>query len=107
MPENIASTLIMILFVCIWVFAMISFIVKTIKNKYAPTKTVQAVVIDKHRVETFSKYPGNGKREKCVVVFSVEGKKLSFYVSDFSFDGYKVNEKGTLKYKGDKIIAFK
>ena len=77
------------------------------QDRYAPIKTVQAVVIDKNKVETFSKYSGNGKSEKYVIVFSVEGKKKSFYVSQFSYNGYRVNEKGTLKYKGDKLIEFK
>ena len=34
-------------------------------------------------------------------------KKKSFYVSQFSYNGYRVNERGTLKYKGDKLIEFK
>ena len=42
-----------------------------------------------------------------MIVFSVNGKKKSFYVSQFSYNGYKVNEKGTLKYKGNKLISFK
>ena len=57
--------------------------------------------------KNFSKYSGTGKHEKYVVVFSVDGKKKSFYVSQFSYNGYRVNEKGTLKYKGDKLIEFK
>jgi len=55
----------------------------------------------------FAKYSGNGKREKYVIVFSVGGKKKSFYVSEFSYGGYRINEKGVLKYKGDKIVDFK
>ena len=54
-----------------------------------------------------TKYSGNGKSEKYVIVFSVGGKKKSFYVSQFSYNGYRINEKGTLKYKGDKLIDFK
>ena len=42
-----------------------------------------------------------------LIVFSVDGKKKSFYVSQFSYGGYRVNEKGVLKYKGDKLIEFK
>ena len=80
---------------------------KAVKNRCAPIKTVKAVVVDKNKVETFSKYSGNGKSEKYVIVFSVNGKKKSFYVSQFSYNGYRINEKGTLKYKGDKLIDFK
>ena len=107
MPENISNIVIISLFVGIGALAMVSIIVRTIKNRYDPIKTVKAVVIDKNKVETFSKYSGNGKSEKYVIVFSVDGKKKSFYVSQFSYNGYRVNEKGLLKYKGNKLIEFK
>ena len=107
MPENIASIVILSLFVGISVFAFVSLLVKFIKNRVAPVRTVKAVVLDKQKVEVFSKYSGTGKREKYVVVFSVDGKKKSFYVSQFSYGGYRLNEKGTLKYQGDKLIDFK
>ena len=107
MPENISNIIIISLFIGIGALAMGSIIVRTIKNRYAPIKTVHAVVIEKNKVETFSKYSGNGKSEKYVIVFSIDGKKKSFYVSQFSYNGYRVNEKGMLKYKGDKLIKFK
>ena len=94
------------LFMVVWALVIVRIIIKTIKNKYAPVKTVQAVVIDKHKIEAFSQYSGIGKSEKYVVTFSANGKKKAFYVSKFSYDGYGINEKGTLKYKGDNLIGF-
>ena len=107
MPENISNVIIISLFLGVGALAVVSLLVKTVKNRYAPIKTVKAVIIDKNKVETFSKYSGTGKSEKYVIVFSVGGKKKSFYVSQFSYNGYRVNERGTLKYKGDKLIEFK
>lgn len=107
MPENISNIVIITLFVGIGVLAMVSILVRLVKNRYAPIKTVQAVVIDKNKVETFSKYSGNGKSKKYVIVFSIDGMKKSFYVSELSYNGYRVNEKGILKYKGYKLIEFK
>lgn len=107
MPENISNIVIASLFMGVGALALVSILVKAVKNRYAPLKTVKAVVIDKNKVENFSKYSGTGKSEKYVIVFSVDGKKKSFYVSQFSYNGYRVNEKGTLKYKGDKLIEFK
>ncbi|MGN1000045.1 MAG: DUF2500 family protein [Faecousia sp.] len=106
MPDNIASLIMLLLFLGIHALAFFSVIKNAIKNKCAPVKTVKAVVIDKHILEPLSKYSGNGKHEKYVVVFSAEGKKLSFYVSRFSYDGYRLNEKGSLTFKGDRIIEF-
>ena len=107
MPENISNIVVSSLFIGVGALAMVSILIRTIKNRYAPIKTVKAVVIDKNKIETFSKYSGNGKAEKYVIVFSANGKKKSFYVSQFSYNGYRINEKGTLKYKGDKLIEFR
>ncbi|MBQ8620734.1 MAG: hypothetical protein IJ422_00285 [Oscillospiraceae bacterium] len=78
MPENISNIVIIALFVGIGVLAMVSILVSLVKNRYAPIKTVKAVIIDKNKIETFSKYSGNGKSEKCVIVFSVDGRKNPF-----------------------------
>ena len=107
MPDNISSIIMFALFMGVGALAMGSVLIRSIKNRHAPIKTVKAVVIDKHKIETFSKYSGNGKAEKYVVVFSIDGKKKSFYVSQFSYGGYKVNDNGTLKYQGDRLIEFK
>ena len=106
MPENLVSQVLATLFLGIWILVLFRILVKAIRNKFAPIRTVPAVVLGKQPIKTFSKYAGNGKTEKYVVIFSVEGKKKSFYVSKFSYDGYKVNGKGTLTYKGDRIIRF-
>ena len=107
MPENISNNIIISLFLGVGALAVVSILVKVAKNRYAPIKTVQAVVVDKNKVETFSKCSGTGKSEKHVIVFSAGGKKKSFYVSQFSYNGYRINEKGALKYKGDKLLEFK
>lgn len=107
MPDNLSNIIIISLFMGIGVLAMVSIIVRMVRSRCAPVRIAKAVVIDKHTVESFSKYSGKGKHVKYVIVFSVEGKKRSFFVSQFSYDGYKVNEKGMLKYKGDMIIEFK
>ena len=107
MPDNIASMIILCLFVGVGMLALCRLLMKAFWNRFAPVRKVKAAVVDKNTVEFFSKYAGNGKSEKYVIVFSVDGKKKSFYVSQFSYKGYQINEKGTLKYKGDKLIEFK
>lgn len=105
MPEDVSKSIVaLVLFLMLLV--VIRIVAKALKIKYASVKTVKAVVTDKHKIESFSKYSGNGKQTKYVVVFTADGKKLSFYVSEFSYSGYKIKESGTLKYKGDRIIDF-
>ncbi|MBR4016681.1 MAG: DUF2500 domain-containing protein [Oscillospiraceae bacterium] len=106
MPENFTNIMLFILFGGIGALALIRIIIKQIQNRFAPIKTVRATVINKQKNQTFNKYSGNGKHEKYVVVFSIDGKKKSFYVSQFSYGGYRINESGTLTYKGNKLIGF-
>ena len=91
-----------ILLVALWVFAVI----KSLLRRSGPVKTVKARVVDKHTAEYFSKYSGTGKTVRYVVTFEIGGKRKGFYVSEFSYGGYRKGETGTLKYKGDKIIDF-
>ena len=94
------------LMICLVLLAFVRLLIKSIKYFHAPVKSVEAEVIDKNIIETFSKYSGNGKQQKYVVVFSANGKKKSFYISHLTYGGYRIGEKGILKYKGDELIDF-
>lgn len=99
---NIINAILMILFSLCWILI----IRKVIVNKYAVVKTVKAKVVDKYKPDIVSNYPGTFKPERYIVVFATKDKKLMFDVSEFSYNNYKINEKGILKYKGTKIISF-
>ena len=55
MPDDLPNIIITSLFIGIGILVMGGLIVRKIKNRYAPIKTVKAVVIDKNKVETLSK----------------------------------------------------
>ncbi|MBE6944634.1 MAG: DUF2500 domain-containing protein [Ruminococcaceae bacterium] len=107
MPNNTMNIILATVLLGLWLLAMVVLLLRAIKNKKAPGKTVEAQVVHKQIVESVSKYAGNGKREQYVVVFSVDGRKKSFYVSSFSYAGYRIGEKGMLTYQGDKLIGFR
>lgn len=96
------QTIAIILFIALWAFVG----VKLLLRRLGPVRTVKAKVVDKHKAETFSKYSGTGKAVRYVVTFEIDGKRKGFYVSEFSYGGYRMGESGTLKYKGDRIIDF-
>lgn len=76
------------------------------RRVFARRKTVWAEVVGKQPVEQFSKYSGSGKTVKYAVTFRIDGKNQSFYVSEFSYGGYRVGEKGQLTYQGNRLIDF-
>ena len=81
-------------------------IFRGLRNKYGRIKTVKATVCHKQTVEGFSKYAGNGKATLYSVTFDTGKKRLSFDVPEFSYHGYRVGERGTLKYRGSWIVDF-
>ena len=99
---GIINTILMVLFLLCWILV----IAKIIINKFSPVKTVKAEVVDKYKPDIVSNYHGTFKPKRYIVVFATKDKRLSFDVSEFSYNNYKINDKGTLKYKGNRIISF-
>lgn len=102
MPDNTS------LYICLGLGLLVAvpYAIKAGRYAFSPVTSVKATVVHKQTVETFSKYEGSGKRVKYAVTFSANGKKRSFYVSEFSYRGYRKGESGTLTYKGDRLIDF-
>lgn len=103
MPQAVETVLTYLSITLLAAFWILIFF-KLVKNKIAPVKTVEAVVADKNKYKEFTR---QGNRERYVVIFLVNGNKKSFFVSSFSYGGYRIGEKGKLKYKGDRLIDFK
>lgn len=101
-----ANVIIIIVSLSLWLLLIVRLTYKTLRSRKAPEVSVRAVVVDCRREEVFSKYSGTGKTTKYLVVFSADGKKLSFYVSEVSWYQYQRQRSGILKYKGDRVIEF-
>jgi len=100
---NIVNVIAVIIFLVCWFFI----IKKLVTDKISSVKSVKAVISHKYKTNTASKYPETLRKPNYVVIFDVGNQKRSFYVSEFSYNNYKIGEKGMLKYKGNKIVDFK
>ena len=87
----------------------ISIVVRIVRSRFGTVKSVYATVTDKCKTEngTYSKWQSLFPQKHFTVVFDVSGKRMSFYVSEYSYDGYHKGQRGTLIYKGNRIIDFK
>ena len=101
--KMLLSNALIVLALLFWIVVAIHFV----KAFFSPVKTVKAVVADKYIKHTASRFDSLFKRKMHIVVFKSGSKKLLFCVSPFSYDGYAINEKGTLTYKGNRLIDFK
>ena len=95
-----------ILILVLWALLMARVAWKLLGGRFGRTVTVKAEVVNKQTVEFYSKTAPGGKHIRYVVNFLVDGKKKSFYVSEFSYQGYREGEKGQLTYRGDRLIEF-
>ena len=78
-----------------------------LRGKYGPVKTVKAKVVSKYKLDTQTKIYGSlAKPAGYAVVFSINGKTRRFLVSEYSYNGYRKGETGTLRYRGDRIVSF-
>ncbi len=107
--ENIISTVVNLVFGSLGALIWVLIIIRLIKDRFTTLKTVKAIVIDKntYKEQVVSRMQPTHSRQRYVVIFDCNGKKKSFYVSEFSYNGYRKGEKGTLTYKGSKLIDFR
>ncbi len=78
-----------------------------LRDKYAPVKTAKAQIVDKYVADQFSKiYSPMAKRPRYYIVFAIGDKRRAFRVSELSYGGYKLHKRGTLKYKGSRLVDF-
>ncbi len=75
-------------------------------SRFGPVKKASAVVVHKQKVEQKSYRTPPFNRVKYAVTFQIGNKRKSFFVSELSYQGYRKGEKGTLTYRGDRLIDF-
>ena len=84
------------------------FSIKTLMLHFAKKqKKVSATVCDKFEGRAQNWHPGSFNPVRYTVVFSTAKGKLSFNVDPSSYVNYKVGKKGTLTYRGGRLINFK
>ena len=93
--SNIINVSVIVIFLLCWILIIKKFII----NRCAEVTTVSAKVVDKYKANIVSKYFGTFRQERYIVVFEMKNKKLSFDISEFSYNNYKINQRGMLNIK--------
>ena len=96
------------IFLFIGIVIIVGLLLRIILNKFGNEKEVEAKVLNKQYYQSrLARKTENFRDEDSYVVTFLAGdKKLSFYVSEYSYNGYRINQKGTLRYKGTMLIDF-
>ena len=96
------------IFLFVGIVITVGLLLRIILNKYGNEKEIEAKVINKQYYQSRLARKAENFRDEdgYVVTFLAGDKKLSFYVSEYSYNGYTINQKGTLKFKGTMLIDF-
>ena len=86
--HNVINLILTVLVLLIWIFVVFRVALK----KFVPVKTVSAKVCDKYVKNSVPNHYGTFSRENYIVVFKTENNKLSFCVSKYSYDNYRIDE---------------
>lgn len=78
-------------------------------NYFSKEKREEAVIVNKQSFDKtiYRKNQAPFVLKTYVITFQCKNKKRHFDVSEFSYNNYRINQKGTLKYKGSRLIDFK
>ncbi len=109
MTENIINSILTFVLALIGIVIWVGIMIRVFKNRFSKEKEVDAVVADKqcYDKQVYSKSQAPYTKKEYVITFLCGKKKLHFDVSEFSYKGYKLKQKGKLVYKGNRIIDFK
>jgi len=106
---NNFSNIVNFIFALIGAIIVVGISIKVIINIFSKEKSIKAIVVDKQSYDKqiYRKSQALFTRKEYVITFLCGNKKKYFNVSEFSYGNYQVNQKGILKYKGNRIVDFK
>ncbi len=96
------------IFVILELVIIIGIVAKILHNYFSKEKREEAVVINKQSFDKtiYRKSHAPFVKKSYVITFQCRNKKRNFDVSELSYNNYILNQKGTLKYKGSRLIDF-
>lgn len=83
-------------------------IIRLMYRYFSKEKQEAAIVVKKQSYDKqiYRKKEASFVKKEYFVTFQCGNKKRHFEVSEFSYDNYKVNQKGVLRYQGSRLIDF-
>ncbi len=107
--ENIISNISICIFVLIEAVIVVGIVFKVFRCKLSKEKTLEGIVIDKQSYDkrVYGKNRAPFSKKEYVITFLCGKRKLYFDVSELSYKNYRLNQKGELTYRGNKLIDFK
>lgn len=96
------------IFVILEIVIIIGILAKILQNFFYKEKREEAVVVNKQSFDKtiYRKSQSPFVKKSYVITFQCKNKKRHFDVSELSYNNYRINQKGTLKYKGSRLIDF-
>ena len=95
-------------FVILELIIVVGIVAKILHNCFSKEKREEAIVVNKQSFDKtiYRKSQAPFVKKSYVITFQCKNKKRNFDVSEFSYNNYIINQKGTLIYKGSRLIDF-
>lgn len=95
-------------FVILELVIIIGIVARLLYNYCSEEKREEAVVVNKQSFDKtiYRKNQAPFVKKLYVITFQCKNNKRHFYVSELSYNNYRINQKGTIKYKGNRLIDF-
>ncbi len=105
---NIFGNIINCVFILVTFIIFAGIFIRILKSSFSKVTEISATVLKKecHKKNVYKKSASPCVKEIYLVTFLCGNKKLTFEVSEFSYNGYKSGQKGILKIKGSRLIDF-
>lgn len=106
---NLFGNIVNFIFVLIGIVIIIGVIAKICFNYFSKEKEVRATVINKQSYDKqiYRKSQAPFTKKEYVITFQCRNKKRYIEVSELSYSNFRLNQKGTLRYKGSRLIDFR
>ncbi len=107
--ENLFGTIVNYVFGGMGILIAFGILIRLAYSFFSKEKQEKAVVINKQSFDkqVYRKNQASFVRKEYVITFQCGKKKRHFSVSELSYGTYRMHEKGTLRYKGNRLIDFK
>ena len=106
---NLFGNIIYYIFGLLGIIIVTAIITRLMYNYFSKEKQEKAIVVNKQSYDrqVYRKIQAPFTKKEYVITFQCGNKKRHFYLSESSCENYRVNQKGILRYKGNRLIDFR
>lgn len=104
----LVGNIISLVFGALGIVIVVGIAIRLVRDRYSRERREYGEVVNKQMFETemIGKDRMPFKKRKCIISFMCGGRRLDFETPEFMYGEYSIGDKGTVVYKGSRLIEF-